>query len=140
MTNREQQKKMEKITEICLCHGEEWVDRVELLKHQLHHYQQQQKETTMKVAWYRAALEKSGRDPEKLLQERKQLEETERTLQTERMRFLEEKEKTEQLLQLRIGHTQERVMAMEAWEVRLGHREEEVQDAEFRRGYEFPGT
>ena len=140
MTTREQQKKMEKITEICLCHGEEWMNRVELLKHQLHHYQHQQKETTMKVAWYRAALEKSGRDPEKLLKGRKQLEETERTLQIEKIHFIEEKERTEHLLQLRISRTQEQVIAIEAWEVRLGHREEEVQDAEFRCGYEFPGT
>ena len=131
---------MEKITEICICHGKEYEDRVELLKHQLRHYQQQQSEIAAKVAMYRATVRKSGRDPEQVLKEGKELKEAEKTLQTEKIRFIEEKEKTQQIFQLRINHTQQQVKAMEAWEVRLCYREEEIQDAEFRRGYGFPGT
>ena len=131
---------MEKITEICLCHGEEWGSRVELLRHQLGGYQRQQESIDKEVVLSRTAVAQAGGDPETLLRERKQLKEAGRNLQKEKIRFTEEKERAEHFLQLEISRTQERVVAMEAWEVRLGHREAEAQDAEFRCGYEFPGT
>ena len=97
-----------------MCHGEEWISRVELLKHQLHSYRRQQESLDMEVALSRAALMQAGRHPETLLKERKQLEEAGRTLQMEKIRFAEEKERTEHFLQLEISRTQERVVAMEA--------------------------
>ena len=66
---------MEKITEICLCHGEEWGSRVELLRHQLGGYQHQQESIDKEVVLSRTAVAQAGGDPETLLRERKQLKE-----------------------------------------------------------------
>jgi len=42
--------------EICLCHGEIWRDRIDLLEHQIQHYMRKAEKNRKEAEIFRAAL------------------------------------------------------------------------------------
>ena len=109
---------MEKITEICQCHGQEWTSEVEMLEHQVHHHQQLVRWGTEELELFKTGDEKRH---QKIKEERMMLE-------NRRAAFEEEKKQIEHLIRLEVSQVYERMITMAAWEARLGHREVEARE------------
>ena len=66
--------------DICLCHGEVWRDRIDLLEHQIQFYMRRAEKNRKEAAIFRAALAWEGGQPDELIMEQEQLRKEERRL------------------------------------------------------------
>ena len=112
--------------EICLCHGEVWRDRIDLLEHQINFYMKRGEKNRKEAAIFRAALAREGGKPEELLVEQEELKKEERRLQIYEQKLDEEKRNVEECIIKERNFMQERVMAKAAWEQRLEQRSQEL--------------
>ena len=112
--------------EICLCHGEVWRDRIDLLEHQIQFYMKKAEKNRKEAAIFRAALARKGGKPEELLIEQEQLKKEERRLEMYEQRLNEEKRNIEDCIIQERNYMPERAMAMAAWEQQLEQRSREL--------------
>jgi len=112
--------------EICLCHGEVWKDRIDLLEHQVQFYMRRTEKNRKEAEIFRAALARKGGKPEELLVEQEQLRREERRLKIYEQKLDEEKRNVEECIIQERNYMQERAMAMAAWEQHLEQRSREL--------------